>query len=313
MGKTKMRKSAVRPELPRAIALLLAVGVVLAVSVHGSTLTVTPGADTSLLAAFPDKNLGANTNILVGANGSGLSGRGLIRFNLAGQIPSGATVQSSTLSFNVVIVPGGGGVASVFDLRRVLVDWCEGLGTGNAGSPANAGESTWNNRFHPATPWTVPGGAVGSDFSATISATVLVTNLGNYAFIFNPNLVADVQQWLLNPAANFGWALVSEAESTPFTARRIGSREDTNSSPVLTIEYTMPSPPTLFGLALIGNQLRFSFNLESNRSCAVEFRGDLNGTNWNVLSNIPALPANTTIHITNMVAGLERYFRVRPP
>ena len=152
----------------------------------GDSITFRPSADTSLFATFSDNNLGSNLNLVSGANGSGFAGRALIRFDLGNQIPSNAVIQSVALTVNVVIVPGDGGVASVFDLRRVLVDWGEGIGTGNAGSPANDGEATWNNRFHPSTAWSVPGGAVTNDFSETLSAALLLPNLGSYTFGTSP-------------------------------------------------------------------------------------------------------------------------------
>src|SRR5688572_20950573 len=56
------------------------------------SITLPSSADTSLYAAFPNNNLGTNSNFLVGGNGSGLPGRGLIRFDLASQIPAGAII-----------------------------------------------------------------------------------------------------------------------------------------------------------------------------------------------------------------------------
>jgi hypothetical protein len=51
-------------------------------------------------------------------------------------------------------------------------------------------------------------------------------------------LVEDLQNWLNNPAANFGWMLISDSEGVEFTARRFASREDSVNSPILTVQYS---------------------------------------------------------------------------
>src|SRR5262249_20874131 len=111
-----------------------------------SSVSLRPVADTTLFATFPDNNLGASTQLVGGGNGHGFARRALIRFDPASQIPTNAVVQSVTLTLKVVQVPSGGGIASAFDLRRVLVNWSEGKGTGNSGTLAKTGEVTWNDR-----------------------------------------------------------------------------------------------------------------------------------------------------------------------
>ena len=56
-----------------------------------------------------------------------------------------------------------------------------------------------------------------------------------------------------------------------------------------------------------------TFAAVSNRTYAVEFRDSFSGGSWGVLTNIPALPANTTIHITNAIVSPQRFFRARTP
>jgi hypothetical protein len=280
------------------------IGMVLDGRVFGDSITLRPSADTSLFAAFPDNNLGSNPNLVSGANGSGFPARALIRFDVANQIPSNAMIQSAALTVNVVIVPGGGGVDSTFDLRRVLLDWGEGIGTGNTGSPANDGEATWNNRFHPSTPWTVAGGAVSNDFSGTLDASMFINGLGSYTFGPNTNLVADVQQWLLNPATNFGWALISESENTLFTARRFGSREDTTNTPILVVQYALPAE--IQWIQAAGNQIQFSFLASGGQPYTVQYRDSLASGNWLTL----------TITTTNLIVldpfptNVQRFYRI---
>jgi hypothetical protein len=126
---------------------------------RADSVTLPSSADTSLFENEPDNNLGASLSLVSGANSSGFRSRELMRFDFTGQIPTNAIIQSVTLVVYVVTVPGnGGGTASVFDMHRLLVDWNEGIGTGNMGSPANTNETTWNDRFYPDIGWTVPGG-----------------------------------------------------------------------------------------------------------------------------------------------------------
>ena len=272
-------------------------------------MTIRPNADTTLFAAFPDNNFGSNSNLLSGANGSGLTGRALIRFDVANQIPSNAVIQSVALTVTVVIVPGGGGVASDFDLRRILVNWGEGAGTGNSGSPATDGEATWNNRFHPATPWAVPGGNFSNDYSGTVSATMLISGLGSYTFNSTTNLIADVQSWLLNPATNFGWVLISEAEDTQFTARRFGSREDPTNAPVLTVQYVRPTE--IQWINATGNQIQFSFLADGGQPYTVQYRDSLTTGNWQNLTNLaPQITTTNVIVFDSYPTNAQRYYRI---
>src|SRR5205085_9259809 len=72
------------------------------------------------------------------------------------------------------------------------------------------------------------------------SSSVLVTGFGTYSFNSTSQLIGDVQSWVNAPASNFGWLLLSENESTPRTARRLGTREDPAHIPVLIVDYTPP-------------------------------------------------------------------------
>jgi hypothetical protein len=136
-----------------------------------------------------------------------------------------------------------GGTPSDFSLRRVLQSWEEGSKPGLTGAPATEGEASWTMRVSPGTPWSQAGGALGSDFAATPSASVRVAGPERYTFNSTTNLVADVQTWVDSPASNFGWVLSSDLESLPETARRFGAREDADRAAQLTIEYAPPPAP----------------------------------------------------------------------
>jgi hypothetical protein len=294
---------------PCWIALPCLIGMVLVGRVFGDSIMLHPSADTSLFANFPDNNLGSNSNLVSGASGSGFGSRALIRFDLANQIPSHALIQSVALTVNVVIVPGGGGAGSVFDLRTVLVDWGEGSGTGNSGSPANNGEATWDNRIYPSTPWTVPGGAISNDFSGVVSASMPIGGLGGYTFNSTTNLVADVQQWLLNPAANLGWALISESEDTPFTARRFGSREDSSHAPALLVQYVLPTE--IQSVKAASGQIQFGFRASGGQQYTVQYRDWLTSGNWLTLTNIaPQIITTNLIVLDPFTTNAQRFFRI---
>lgn len=277
---------------------------------RAETTNISAVADTTLHEFAPDFNYGGGQSITAGGRNMGGRARALLRFDIASRLPAGAVVNSATLTLTAINMVNGAG--STFDLHRVLGAWGEGAGSDTSGSTAGAGEATWNDRLAPDTAWTSPGG----DYAGTSSASKAIGDLGSYTFA-SPGLAADVQLWLDNPAANFGWLLRSQSETTGGTIRRFGARTHLSSPPQLLIDYSLasspPVPPELFDLGRVGNEFRFAFQAESNRTYTVEFRDSLGLTNWNVLTNIPALPGAATIRVTNEVVGSERYFRARTP
>jgi len=232
---------------PRFSALIIAFFALNTVT-RADTASLRPIADTSLQQAFPDNNLGGGTTFVAGGRRNGGSSRGLLMFDIAGNLPAGATVTSASLVLTITSTPGGG-ADSTFDLRRVNSAWGEGDGSDRSGgTAAGAGQASWNDRLGPGTPWNTPGG----DFSSVASASKFVTGNGVYTFASTASLVGDIQAWLDNPSNNFGWALVSELEATPTSIRRFASREDASSSPVLLLQYNVPEPTSLslMGLSL---------------------------------------------------------------
>jgi hypothetical protein len=213
---------------------------------QAAVITLHPVSDSTLQEAFPNNNLGGGTSFQAGGRRQGGRTRGLLRFDISGNVPSGATITSVSLGLTVVGVPSGG-LNSIFDLNRTLASWGEGTGSDHGGSLGGPGQVTWNNRLGAGIPWTSPGG----DFLGTVSASRAIAGFGNYTFSSTPSLIADVQGWLDTPANNFGWLLRSESELSPTSIRRFGSRENGASSPVLTVEYAVPEPGTV-SLAALG-------------------------------------------------------------
>jgi hypothetical protein len=295
---------------PSAIMTRCGLALILSASLcRAATTNLAAVSDTSLHSAFSDLNFGGGTTFTVGGRNMGGQARALIRFNIAAHLPAGATVNSATLTLTV---NNANGPNSTFDLHRALAEWGEGGGDPNTGAAALEGEATWNHRLSPESAWSSAGG----DYHGTPSASQAVAGLGSYAFSAS-GMAADVQMWLNNPASNFGWLLRSQAETTLGTIRRFAGRAGLG-APQLAINYSLSGPPpalppVLSGPVQVGNEIRFSFNAQSNRTYAIEFRDTLGVTNWGVLTNIPALPADATIQVTTGVTGSERYFRARTP
>jgi hypothetical protein len=212
---------------------------------RGATIVVPVTQDTTLFEFSPTSNLGA-AKLGAGAiaqlvlpAGTPARMRALMRFDLA-EIPAGATITAAELQVTVVDhLPGGIPPGSTFELHRVLKDWGEGVQVNfNLGAPAVDGEATWVAPKHPGPAWTAPGASGADDAADKISSTVAINALGAYTFPSTSDLIADVQNWLANPASNFGWLMKSASENLQQTARRFGHREGTAGAATLTVTYT---------------------------------------------------------------------------
>ena len=216
-----------------------------AVNSRADTINLPVSAETFLFSGAPDHNAGAHAWFDAGADGHGDVRRGLARFNLSG-IPAGSVINAATVQFTVTKVPAAGAVDSTFDLIRLTAAWNEGNKSGNGGSPATAGEPTWNARQFGASAWTTAGAR--ADAAASASASTAVSGAGAYSWS-SPALAADVQFWLDNPAQNFGWLLVSQDEASFRSVRGFAARENGASAGTLQIDYTpliVPNvPPTV--------------------------------------------------------------------
>lgn len=216
-----------------------------------SFLSAASGEETKVLQASKDNTLiespkgelsaGMSSTFFVGRTGqaAGSMRRGLIAFDVAGAIPSGARITSVKLTLSMKLSAGGGRPAQV-SLHRVTTDWGEGKsnGAGGRGAPAAEGDATWIHTFYPKTLWTTPGG----DYVTEESATQAVAGIGAYTWGTTPRMVADVQGWLDSPKKNFGWLLLGD-ETQGATAKVFQSlqSEDAQARPVLTVTFTLPT------------------------------------------------------------------------
>ncbi|MHB8520178.1 MAG: DNRLRE domain-containing protein [Limisphaerales bacterium] len=284
--------------------------------VRGDTVALTPVADTSLIETAPDHNLGGELFVPAGVTQNRTRAHGLFRFDLTFLAPQSRIV-SASLILQVTGQPKDGYTPTAFDLHRVLEPWGEGGRTAEfsnhpgMGAPATTNEATWTHRFAFTTNvWTVPGAGATNDYAPGVSAEQFIYDVGNspYAFGPTPAMTADVQAWLDHPETNFGWLLMAADETANFTARRFASREDTNNTPQLVIEF-MP-PPRLVAPQITGGRFTFSFTADAGQAYAVEYRNAFGAGAWTPLTNYRAQATTLNIVASDSIFTGQRCYRV---
>jgi hypothetical protein len=182
---------------------------------------------------------GAGQAFFVGRTGqlAGSIRRGLMAFAVAGTVPPGSTVLSVTLTLHMSRT-GIAAPALAVELHRALAEWGEGTsdaaGNEGSGAPAGTNDATWLHRFFDTATWTTAGG----DYAPQSSASQSVNGVGFYTWESTSLLVNDVQQWINDPASNFGWVILGD-ETIGSTSKRFDTRENIDLSvrPRLTIAY----------------------------------------------------------------------------
>jgi len=228
----------------RAVAALLACALLPGIAT-ADTATLPAQQDTTLYQTTlieVDAGNGAGDYTFTGVTKEGLARRAVLRFDVAGAIPAGATIDSAQLRLFVSRVPNPSNPATVA-IHRLSADWGEGDSDaageeGQGQSPPSAGDATWRHRYYDTLFWSAPGG----DFAAAPSASATVGDEGAYAWGSTAGLVADVQFWLEHPAQNFGWIVVAD-ETDDKNAKRFDSSENLlGTPPELTLQYTPAAP-----------------------------------------------------------------------
>ena len=212
-------------------------GFVAAMPATANIINITPSKDNTLYEYDPlegDMSNALGLHFFAGETAMAELRRGVLAFDIAGNIPPGSKITTVTLSLNMSKTPLDD--PRTVELHTLLADWGEGTsiapGEEGEGAPATPNDATWRHRFFDTIFWTTEGG----DFSATVSASQSVGPLGQYTWS-SAQMIADVQSWLDNPASNFGWLVLGD-ESTVLTSKRFDTRESA-SPPVLTIQYTL--------------------------------------------------------------------------
>lgn len=225
-----------------ALILTTALGCTTASTLNAVIINIFPSKDNTLYQYNPNEGDLSNAlgfHFFTGTIVFGEIRRGVLAFDIAGNIPPGSTIVAASLSMNMSRTIDG--TARTTELHKLLADWGEGTshapGEEGSGAPATPNDATWRHRFFDTVFWTTQGG----DFSPTVSASQSVGPVGQYMWS-SAQMVADVQSWLDNPASNFGWLVLGD-ESTSPTAKRFDTRESA-SPPMLTIEYKPLQTPT---------------------------------------------------------------------
>ncbi len=258
-------------------------------------VTIGAGKDNTLIES-PTGSLsnGAGQFFFAGktAQQSNALRRGVIAFDIAANVPAGATINSVSLRLNMSkTLPG----SQTVELRRLTGNWGEGTsdagGNEGAGAPATTNDATWIHRFFNTSTWT----AAGGDFVATVSASVSVGDVAAYTWGSTAQMVADVQGWLNSPANNFGWIVLGN-EAAASSAKRFDTKENLMAAnrPALTIDYTAAGvAPNITS----GNATTFTVG------AAGTFNVTATGTPTPTLSSTGTLPTGVTFNAGTGVLG----------
>ena len=251
----------------RMILLLVLIGFTAGTAFAQSEVTIISDKDNTL---YEDDSgalsNGAGINFFAGKTGTNAFGvlrRGLISFDIADSVESGATIESVVLTLTVTKSAPGSGSIDV-KLHRVTSEWGEGISNagdtaGGKGAASATGDATWIHTFFNTANWT----SVGGDFSSTASASQSVAGVGSYDWGSTSGMVSDVQGRLDDSANNFGWMVVGN-ESTLQTAKQFGTHEITTtaSRPTLVVSFT----PLVTAVDDENGELPSEYNLAQNFS-----------------------------------------------
>jgi hypothetical protein len=229
------------PKILLALVIATMFGVMAPHLAIADMISINPSKDNTLYEYNPNEGDVSNAlgfHFFAGETAMGELRRGVLAFDIAGNIPAGSTITSASLSMNMSRT--GDDTARTVELHRLLADWGEGTsqasGEEGIGAPATPDDATWRHRFFDAIFWAIAGG----DFSGIVSASQSVSTVGMYTWNSSP-MIGDVQSWLNNPATNFGWLVLGDESPNNVTAKRFDTRESA-SPPVLTIQYTPRVP-----------------------------------------------------------------------
>jgi hypothetical protein len=220
---------------------------VLTSAVSGVETVALPVAqDTTLFEWNPLDNMGNQRDLpagTLGNMGDRKRARLLFQVDLASGLPPGGEIVAARFRILLTMAPESGRADSVFALHRISVPWGEGDKRGDlpGGDTATEGEANWNARFHPDQLWSVPGGALGSDYVAEPSAGTQISSPKSYVMEFNAQGLADLSAMLAEPESNHGWVLLTHDEERAKTARRFAAREHRTEPPMLEIDYELPA------------------------------------------------------------------------
>ena len=201
-----------------------------------ATRSIVASKDNTIYQSATNNSAGGAAGIFVGTNGSGSPRRGLLAFDIAANLPARAIVTEVQLHMYLGNAPNITG--QMIGLHRLNMNWGEGtagsstpgVGGGGNGFPAGTGDATWITPTFESGAWSNPGAA--GDFNSLASASTGVSGSVETLTVWRstPALVDDVQEWLDNPATNFGWTLVNANELPSSTVKVFYSRSATQNA-----------------------------------------------------------------------------------
>lgn len=203
------------------------------------SVTIEASRDNTLYESgdAPDDQLsnGSGDSLFAGLTNGRSVRRTLVWFDVASALPDAATIVGAELTLTVSRTTSG---ATSLRLHRVLSDWGEAGSDApqneGGGTQAEPGDATWMYAFFGTEQWDRPGGDFAPDASAEANAG------GTGAVVWTSDgLAADVQAWLDDGGANFGWIVIGD-ESGGASTKRFSSRENGSAGarPMLTVRYT---------------------------------------------------------------------------
>jgi hypothetical protein len=241
------------------LAVLASLGLVDDAGATAGSASVPALHDAMIFGTITTRASGEGPGMFAGADSNGNVKRGLVTFNLgSAHIPSGATIESVTMSLVLGQVGGAGmgGSGGAYPTRIISIyhltkAWSEGtsgsptsktMGGTGSGYPAGSGDVTWIYADDPSSSWTTHGG----DYTATALAShtfAFPFTLGSTATWSSTAMVNEVKNWVTTPSSYNGWIIESnlEADDQSFLGwwTKDGAAANSNSAlaPKLTITW----------------------------------------------------------------------------
>lgn len=171
--------------------------------------------DAYIAQADPDNNQGNASDLLLDGDGNGIAS--LIRWEIANALPSGAIIDSASITVQVFNTSGAS--YEIYALKHTWTDI----------------QTTWNQADNSSN-WQSVGAEGDNDRGSQVLGSINANNSGSLAITFNAAGVTAIQQWIDNPSSNYGIIIAnaSHGDGVGFYS----SEFDTLSSrPMLSLDY----------------------------------------------------------------------------
>jgi len=123
-------------------------------------VSINPSKDNTLYEYIPadgDRSNALGDHFFTGETADGELRRGVLAFDIAGNIPAGSVITGVSLSMNMSRTPFD--TPRTVELHVLLADWGEGTSNANdeegMGAPATTNDATWRHRFFDTIFWAI--------------------------------------------------------------------------------------------------------------------------------------------------------------